>query len=64
MLDLPRRLILAFLTLLITPFVAMLGENELRDGTLTIKNLATQAQDTRPQEAAGAAILEALRQRG
>jgi histidyl-tRNA synthetase len=46
------------------PFVAMLGENELRDGTLTIKNLATQAQDTRPQETAGAAILEALRQRG
>jgi histidyl-tRNA synthetase len=46
------------------PFVAMLGENELRDGTLTVKNLATQAQDTRPQEAAGAAILEALRQRG
>ena len=46
------------------PFVAMLGENELRDRTLTIKNLATQAQDTQPQAAAGAAILEALRQRG
>ena len=46
------------------PFVAMLGENELRDRTLTIKNLATQAQDTQPQAAAGAAILEAVRQRG
>jgi histidyl-tRNA synthetase len=46
------------------PFVAMLGEDELRDGTLTVKNLATQAQDTQPQAAAGAAILEAVRQRG
>jgi histidyl-tRNA synthetase len=46
------------------PFVAMLGDNERRDGTLTIKNLATQAQDTQPQAAAGAAIIEALRQRG
>ncbi len=45
------------------PFVAMLGENELRDGTLTIKNLATQAQDTQPRAAAGAAILAALKQR-
>ena len=46
------------------PFVAMLGEHELRDGTLTIKNLATQAQDTQSQAAAGTAILEAVRQRG
>ena len=46
------------------PFVAMLGEHELRDGTLTIKNLATQAQDTQSQAAAGAAILETVRQRG
>ena len=45
------------------PFVAMLGEHEMRDGTLTIKNLATQAQDTQPQAAAGAAILTALKQR-
>jgi histidyl-tRNA synthetase len=45
------------------PFVAMLGDNERRDGTLTIKNLATQAQDTRPQAAAGAAIIAALKQR-
>jgi histidyl-tRNA synthetase len=46
------------------PFVALLGENELRDGTLTVKNLATQAQETRPLAEAGAAIFEALRQRG
>ncbi len=45
------------------PFVAMLGENELRDGSLTIKNLATQAQDTYSQAAAGAAIVAALKQR-
>jgi len=46
------------------PFVAMLGENERRDGTLTIKNLGTQAQDIYPQATAAAAIIEALRQRG
>ena len=45
------------------PFVAMLGEHELRDGTLTIKNLATQAQDTQAQAAAGAALVAALQQR-
>jgi histidyl-tRNA synthetase len=45
------------------PFVAMLGDHERRDGTLTVKNLATQAQDTQPQAAAGAAIVAALKQR-
>ena len=34
------------------------------DGTVTVKNLAAQTQDTLRQAAAGAAILEALRQRG
>ena len=46
------------------PFVAMLGENEIRDNTVTVKNLAAQTQDTCRQPDAGATILEALRQRG
>ncbi len=46
------------------PFVALLGDDEIQAGTVTIKNLATQTQSTHDQSAAGAAILEALRQRG
>ena len=46
------------------PFVALLGENEIKGGTLTVKNLAAQTQATYDQSAAGAAILETLRQRG
>jgi len=46
------------------PFVALLGENEIEAGTVTVKDLAAQTQHTYEQAAAGAAILEALRQRG
>ena len=46
------------------PFVALLGENEIRDNTVTVKNLAAQTQDTHAQMDAGAKIREALRQRG
>jgi histidyl-tRNA synthetase len=46
------------------PFVALLGDEEIRAGTVTVKNLAAQTQQTYDQAAAGAAILEALRQRG
>jgi histidyl-tRNA synthetase len=46
------------------PFVALLGEDEIKGGTLTVKNLAAQTQQTYDQSAAGAAIFEALRQRG
>jgi histidyl-tRNA synthetase len=46
------------------PFVVLLGENEIRDNTVTVKNLARQTQDTYPQSDAGAKILEGLKQRG
>jgi histidyl-tRNA synthetase len=46
------------------PFVALLGENEIRDNTVTVKNLAAQTQDQYAQADAGAKILEALRTRG
>jgi histidyl-tRNA synthetase len=46
------------------PFVALLGDNEITAGTVTVKNLAAQSQATYDQSAASAAILEALRQRG
>jgi histidyl-tRNA synthetase len=46
------------------PFVALLGEDEISGGTLTVKDLRAQTQATHDQAAAAAAILEALRQRG
>jgi histidyl-tRNA synthetase len=46
------------------PFVALLGDDEIRSGTVTVKDLAAQTQVTYDQSAAGAAILETLRQRG
>jgi histidyl-tRNA synthetase len=46
------------------PFVALLGDNEIRDETVTVKNLAAQTQDTWRQSDAGAKIVEALKQRG
>jgi histidyl-tRNA synthetase len=46
------------------PFVALLGEDEIRSGTVTVKDLAAQTQTTYDQAAAGAAILEALKHRG
>ena len=46
------------------PFVALLGEDEIKAGTVTVKDLAAKTQQTCEQSAAGAAILEALKQRG
>ncbi|HKC56430.1 MAG TPA: histidine--tRNA ligase, partial [Vicinamibacterales bacterium] len=46
------------------PFVALLGENEIKDDTVTVKNLAAQTQETWRQSDAGAKIVEALKQRG
>jgi histidyl-tRNA synthetase len=46
------------------PFVCLLGADEITAGAVTVKNLATQTQTTYDQSAAGAAILEGLRQRG
>jgi histidyl-tRNA synthetase len=46
------------------PFVALLGDDEIKAGTVTVKNLAAQSQQTHSQSAAGAAILEALKSRG
>jgi histidyl-tRNA synthetase len=46
------------------PFVALLGDDEITAATVTVKNLAAQSQETLSQSAAGAAILEALKNRG
>jgi histidyl-tRNA synthetase len=46
------------------PYVAILGGDEIAQGTVTVKNLAAQTQNTYDQAAAGAAILEGLKQRG
>jgi histidyl-tRNA synthetase len=46
------------------PFVALLGEDEIKAETVTVKNLSAQTQATYDQSAAGAAILEGLKQRG
>ena len=46
------------------PFVALLGDDEMKAGTVTVKDLAAKTQHTYEQSAAGAAILEALKQRG
>jgi histidyl-tRNA synthetase len=46
------------------PFVALLGADEIRSGTVAIKNLTAQTQQTYDQAAAGAAIREKLRKRG
>ena len=46
------------------PFVALLGEDEINAGTVTVKNLSAQTQATYDQTAAGAAILEGLKRRG
>ena len=45
-------------------FVALLGDDEIKAGTVTVKNLAAQTQQTYPQSAAGAAIQKELTQRG
>jgi histidyl-tRNA synthetase len=46
------------------PFVALLGEDEIKAGTVTVKNLSAQTQAIYDQSAAGAAIFEGLKQRG
>ena len=46
------------------PFVALLGTDVIRDGTVTVKSLSAQSQTTYDQAAAGAAILETLKHRG
>jgi histidyl-tRNA synthetase len=46
------------------PFVAILGSDEIANGTVTVKNLKAQTQNTYDQTAAGAAILEGLKHRG
>ena len=46
------------------PFVALLGGNEIAAGTVTVKDLKAQTQNTYDQTAAAAAIREALKDRG
>jgi histidyl-tRNA synthetase len=46
------------------PFVAILGGDEIANGTVTVKHLAAQTQTIYDQTAAGAAILEGLTDRG
>jgi histidyl-tRNA synthetase len=46
------------------PYVAILGGDEIANGTVTVKNLMAQTQTTYDQAAAGAAILEGLTHRG
>jgi histidyl-tRNA synthetase len=46
------------------PYVAIVGDEEIKAGTVTVKDLAAQTQQTYPQSAAGAAIAEALKRRG
>ena len=45
------------------PFVGILGGDEIAAGTLTVKDLASQTQHTYDLQAAGPAILDALRHR-
>jgi histidyl-tRNA synthetase len=46
------------------PFVAILGSDEIANGTLTVKHLAAKTQQTYEQGSAGAAIVKELKQRG
>jgi histidyl-tRNA synthetase len=46
------------------PFVAVLGEEEMAAGTVTVKDLAAKTQATYDQAAVGAALHEALANRG
>ena len=46
------------------PFVALLGEDEIKAGSVTVKNLSAQTQETYDPSAAGAAILEEVKDRG
>jgi histidyl-tRNA synthetase len=46
------------------PFVAILGGDEIANGTVTVKDLTAQTQNTYDQAAAGAAISGGLKHRG
>jgi len=46
------------------PFVAILGSDEIANGTLTVKHLAAKTQNVYEQGSAGAAILKELKERG
>jgi histidyl-tRNA synthetase len=46
------------------PFVAILGSDEIANGTLTVKHLAAKTQHTYDQDGAGAAILEGIPEAG
>jgi histidyl-tRNA synthetase len=46
------------------PYVAILGGDEIANGTVTVKNLTAQTQNIYDQAAAGAAIREGLTHRG
>jgi histidyl-tRNA synthetase len=46
------------------PYVAIVGDEEIKAGTVTVKDLAAQTQQTYGQSAAGAAIAEALKRHG
>jgi histidyl-tRNA synthetase len=46
------------------PYVAIVGDEEIEAGTVTVKDLAAQTQQTYPQSAAGPTIAEALTRRG
>jgi histidyl-tRNA synthetase len=45
------------------PYVALLGEDEIRAGTVAVKDLANQRQETYPQENAGKAVKHLLETR-
>jgi histidyl-tRNA synthetase len=46
------------------PFVALLGDDEIKAGKVTVKDLAAQTQETHLQSEAGARILAELKRRG
>ena len=46
------------------PYVAIVGDEEIKAGTVTVKDLAAKTQQTYPQSAAGPTIAEALTRRG
>ena len=46
------------------PFVVLLGDDEIREEKVTVKDLAAKTQDTCLQAEAGPRILEALKRRG
>ena len=55
---------LAYADRLGVPFVVLIGEDELRDGVVAVKNMQTGEQTARPPELAALDIRAALRSRG